>query len=52
MTDSIARQPSKRAAYFDTIIRVVQAIYIAVLPFTPLFRVERTGFLVLLGLLV
>lgn len=43
---------SERVPYFDTLIRVVLAIYIAVLPFKPLLVVERNGFLLLLGLLV
>lgn len=51
MTYSIARQPSEQVAYFDTIIRVVLAVYIAALPFKSLLIVERNGFLVLLGLL-
>ena len=43
---------SERAPYFDTFIRVVLAIYIAVLPFKLLLVVERNGFILLLGLLV
>ena len=38
--------------YLDTIIRVVLAVFIAVLPFKPLLIVERNGFILLLGLLV
>ncbi len=38
--------------YFDTIVRAVLAVYIAVLPFKSLLVVERNGFIVLLGLLV
>ena len=44
-------QPSDRMAHFDAIIRVVLAVFIAVLPFKSLLIVERNGFLVLLGLL-
>jgi O-antigen ligase len=51
-TSSIAIPSSERVPYFDTIIRVVLAVYIAVLPFRPLLVVERNGFIVLLGLLV
>jgi O-antigen ligase len=43
---------SERVPYFDTIIRVVLAVYIAVLPFKPLLVVERNGFILLLGLLL
>ena len=43
---------SERVPYFDTIVRVVLAVYIAVLPFKSLLVVERNGFIVLLGLLV
>ncbi len=43
---------SERVPYFDTLIRVVLAVYIAVLPFKPLLVVERNGFLLLLGLLL
>ena len=43
---------SDRMAHFDAIIRVVLAVFIAVLPFKSLLIVERNGFLVLLGLLV
>jgi len=42
---------SERVPYFDTLIRVVLGIYIAVFPFKPLLVVERNGFLLLLGLL-
>jgi len=51
-TSSIAMPSSERVPYFDTLVRVVLAIYIAVLPFKSLLVVERNGFLVLLGLLV
>ena len=47
-----AIQTSRMAGYFDTIIRVVLAVYIAVLPFKSLLIVERNGFILLLGLLV
>lgn len=47
----IAMRSSERVPYFDTIIRVVLAVFIAVLPFKALLIVERNGFLVLLGLL-
>ena len=43
---------SERVPYLDTLIRVVLAIYIAVLPFKLLLVVERNGFILLLGLLV
>ena len=43
---------SERVPYFDTIVRVVLAVYIAVLPFKSLLIVERNGFILLLGLLV
>src|SRR5437773_1563171 len=43
---------SERVPYFDTIVRVVLAVYIAVLPFKSLLAVERNGFILLLGLLV
>lgn len=43
---------SERVPYFDTLIRVVLAVYIAVLPFKLLLVVERNGFLLLLGLLI
>src|SRR5262247_1804134 len=43
---------SERAPYFDTLVRVVLGIYIAVLPFKSLLVLERNGFLLLLGLLV
>jgi hypothetical protein len=52
MTSSIAMPSSERVPYFDTIIRVVLAVYIAVLPFKSLLIVERNGFILLLGLLV
>ena len=51
-TSSIAMPSSERVPYFDTIIRVVLAVFIAVLPFKPLLIVERNGFILLLGLLV
>ena len=47
-----AMQLSRMADYFDVIIRVVLAVYIAVLPFKSLLIVERNGFIFLLGLLV
>ena len=43
---------SERVPYFDTLVRVVLAVYIAVLPFKSLLIVERNGFILLLGLLV
>lgn len=43
---------SERVPYFDTVVRVVLAVYIATLPFKPLLVVERNGFILLLGLLV
>ena len=43
---------SERVPYFDTLIRLVLAVYIAVLPFKSLLVVERNGFILLLGLLV
>jgi O-antigen ligase len=43
---------SERVPYFDTVVRVVLAVYIAVLPFKSLLVVERNGFILLLGLLV
>ena len=43
---------SERVPYFDTLVRVVLAVYIAVLPFKSLLVVERNGFILLLGLLV
>ncbi len=43
---------SHRMAHFDAIIRVVLAVYIAVLPFKQLLIVERNGFILLLALLV
>ena len=51
-TSSIATSSSERAPYFDTLVRAILAVYIAVLPFKLLLVVERNGFLVLLGLLV
>jgi O-antigen ligase len=51
-TSSIAMPSSERVPYFDTLVRVVLAVYIAVLPFKPLLAVERNGFILLLGLLV
>ena len=51
LTSLLVMPLSERATYLDTIIRVVLAVYIAVLPFKPLLIVERNGFLVLLGLL-
>jgi O-antigen ligase len=49
---SIAMPSSERVPYFDTIVRVVLAVYIAVLPFKSLLVVERNGFILLLGLLI
>ena len=43
---------SERAPYYDTLIRVVLMVYIAVLPFKRLLVVERNGFILLLCLLV
>ena len=43
---------SERVPYFDTVVRVVLAVYIAVLPFKSLLVLERNGFILLLGLLV
>ncbi len=43
---------SERIPYFDTVIRIVLAVYIAVLPFKALLVVERNGFILLLGLLL
>jgi O-antigen ligase len=51
-TSSIAMPLSKRVPYFDTVVRVVLAVYIAVLPFKSLLVVGRNGFILLLGLLV
>ena len=51
-TSSITMSSSERVSYFDTTLRVVLAIYIAVLPFRPLLVIERNGFILLLGLLV
>ena len=51
-TSVTAILPSERGAYLDTVIRVVLAIYIAVLPFKPLLIIERNGFVVLLGVLI
>jgi hypothetical protein len=51
-TSSIALSSSERVPYFDTLIRAVLVIYIAVLPFKSLLVVERNGFILLLGLLV
>ena len=51
-TSSIAMPSSERVPYFDTIVRAVLAVYIAVLPFKSLLVVERNGFILLLGLLV
>ena len=44
--------PSKWVSHLDTIIRMVLAVYIAVLPFKALLVVQRNGFIVLLVLLV
>src|SRR6185295_5623798 len=43
---------SERVPYFDSLVRVVLAVYIAVLPFKALLVVERNGFILLLGLLL
>ena len=51
-TSSIAMPSSERVPYFDTLVRVVLAVYIAVLPFKSLLVVERNGFIFLVGLLV
>ena len=51
-TSSMAMASSERVPYFDTVVRIVLAVYIAVLPFKSLLVVERNGFLLLLGLLV
>jgi len=51
-TSSITMLSSERVPYFDTTLRVVLAIYIAVLPFKQLLVIERNGFIALLGLLV
>jgi O-antigen ligase len=51
-TSSIAMPSSERVPYFDTLVRVVLTVYIAVLPFKSLLVVERNGFILLLGLLV
>jgi O-antigen ligase len=42
----------ERASYYDTVVRTVLMIYIAVLPFKRLLVIERNGFILLLGLLV
>ena len=47
-----AMQSFGKVTYFDAIIRVVLAVYVAVLPFKSLLIVERNGFIFLLGLLV
>jgi hypothetical protein len=49
---SIAMPSSERVPYFDSLVRVVLAVYIAVLPFKPLLVVERNGFILLVGLLI
>ena len=43
--------PSKWVSHLDTIIRMVLAVYIAVLPFKSLLIAERNGFILLLVLL-
>lgn len=43
---------SERVPYFDTLVRVILTVYIAVLPFKSLLVVERNGFILLLGLLI
>lgn len=52
LTSFSAMPSSERVANFDAIIRVVLAVYIAVLPFKSLLIVERNGFILLLTLLV
>ena len=47
-----ATQSSGKVAHFDAIIRVMLAVFIAVLPFKSLLIVERNGFILLLGLLL
>jgi O-antigen ligase len=42
----------ERVPYYDTVVRTVLMVYIAVLPFKRLLVVERNGFILLLGLLV
>ena len=51
LTSSIAMSSSERVTYFDTIIRVVLAVYISVLPFKSLLIVERNGCILLFILL-
>jgi len=51
-TSSIAMRSSERVSLFDTLLRVVLAVYIAVLPFKSLLVVERNGFILLLALLI
>lgn len=51
-TSSMAMPASGRVSYFDMVVRVVLAVYIAVLPFKSLLIVERNGFILLLGLLI
>lgn len=43
---------SGRVPYYDTLIRVILMVYIAVLPFKRLLVIERNGFIFLLCLLV
>ena len=52
MTSSIAMPSSEREPYFDILVRMILAVYIAVLPFKSLLVVERNGFILLLGLLI
>lgn len=52
MTSSIAMPSSERVPYLDTLVRVILAVYIAILPFKSLLIVERNGFILLLGLLI
>ena len=42
----------ERAPYYNTVVRIVLMVYIAVLPFKRLLVIERNGFILLLGLLV
>ena len=51
-TSFIVMRLFERVPCFDTIIRVVLAVYITVLPFKSLLIVERNGFILLLALLV
>lgn len=51
-TSSIVLPSSERVPYYDTLVRTVLMMYIAVLPFKQLLVVERNGFILLLGLLL